>query len=336
MKASLRRIFSDDALSAEDLSYLRRLLEAGLSLNECFALLKNRRNEQIFADIKAKLDQGLGIETAICDHLPSGIRVYMMSLLPSLSFEESLSLSLDFHEKNSRGRNEFISSLAYPLILLFIAMTSLYLFDLYGIDSIFRLIESFDPDLKLYRDFRVLFRIVVNVFYYGILLLFLAVMVFSSKKRIVLLYLFVSKHLPNSVLNIYYSEEFMSLLLICCRSGYSTKEALEILKKMKNKPVVSFLAFHMDESLMEGLTLREAAGKPYYDSSLSRFIKIANYSRDFSGIIGSYIYLTRQKIEKRMKGYSLGIQLFTYVFIGIIIVFIYQILFMPMQAISSF
>ena len=92
----------------------------------------------------------------------------------------------------------------------------------------------------------------------------------------------------------------------------------------------------MDESLLEGETLKEAAAKKYYDSSLSRFIKIANYSNDFSLIISSYVKLAKEKIRRRMKRYTFTIQLFTYIFIGAIIIFIYQILFMPMQAISLY
>ena len=99
---------------------------------------------------------------------------------------------------------------------------------------------------------------------------------------------------------------------------------------------ISFLAFHLDESLMEGETMKEAMHKKYYDSSLSRFIKIGNYTNDFSQIISSYISLAKKKIRQRMKRYTVTIQLSTYAFIAAIIIFIYQVLFMPMQAISMF
>ena len=150
------------------------------------------------------------------------------------------------------------------------------------------------------------------------------------------LYLFLSEHFPNSLMSVYYSEEFMSLLLICMEHGYRTKEAISILKDTKNSPVISFLAFHLDESLMEGETMKEAVHKKYYDSSLSRFIKIGNYTNDFSQIVSSYISLAKQKIRQRMKRCTVTIQLSTYAFIGAIIVFIYQVLFMPMQAISMY
>lgn len=334
--ASLKKLLAEKTVSQEDLSYLSMLLDAGLTISECFDLLRSRKNETVFTEIRKKLDDGMLIESIISGYLPASIRAYVVSLLPSLSFSSCLSLSLQFQRRSEEGKKTLLSSLAYPLILLFVAMTCLYLFDLYGMDTIFSMIASFDADLELYRDMRVLFSIVVNLFYYGILLIFGLIIFFSSRKRIVYLYIFVSRYFPNSFFNIYYSEEFMSLLLVCARRGYSTKEALDILKAMRSKPIVSFLAYHMDESLLKGETLKEAARLSYYDSSLSRFIKIANYSNDFSDVIDSYIDLAKQKIVKRMKSYSLCIQLFTYAFIACIIIFIYQILFMPMQAISGF
>ena len=333
---SLRKIFTEKTLSIEDLSYLSKLLETDLSLSECFTLLKNRKNEEIFVQIKTKLDEGALIEKIIQDYLPKDIKAYVVSLLGSLSFAQALSISLSFYQQNEEGKKALLSSLAYPLILLFISVSALYLFDLYGIDSIFALISTFDQDLGLYADLRILFRIGVNIFYYGVLIIFALIAFYLSPKRAALLFIFMSEHFPNSFINIYYSEEFVSLLLICFEHGYATREALTILKAMRSKPVISLLAFRMDESLLQGQTLKEAASSSFYDSSLSRFIKIAAYTNDFSTIMRSYIFLARQKIATRMKAYSLGIQLLTYLFIGIVIIFIYQILFMPMQAISSF
>ncbi len=333
---SLRQKLFRKTLSIDDISYLSKLMESDLSLSECFELIINKRNEDILKSISEKLDEGELIEKIIIDYLPRNITAYVSSLLHTLSLEETLALSLRFYERQEEDKRIILSSLAYPILLLFITITSLYLFDLYGIDAIFALIASFEPDIGLFRQVRLMFRIIINLIYYLTLIIFLLVVIYSVPKRIVLLYLFVAKHFPNSLLSIYYSQEFMSLLLICTEKGYKTKEAMGVLKAMKNKPIVSFLAFHMDESLLEGETLKEAANKNYYDSSLSRFIKIANYSNDFSLIISSYVKLAKEKIASRMKTYTFTIQLFTYLFIGAIIIFIYQILFMPMQAISLY
>ena len=330
------KMLSRKTLSIEDVSYLSKLLNTNMSISECFTLLQNRKNKEIFEDIRKKLDQGEMIENVIKDYLPRQLKTYVISLLSTLSLAAALSLSLKFEQRSSQGKKELINSLAYPLILLFITMTSLYLFDLYGIDSIFSLIRSFEADIELFGSLRMVFRIMINVFYYLILLLFVVALFFFRPANVIMLYIFVSKYLPNSLLNIHYSQEFMALFLICSQAGYKTKQSLEILKAMTSKPVISFLAFHLDESLLEGESLKDATKKNYYDSSLSRFIKIANYTNEFSEVIGSYVELSRDKIKRRIKRYTSTLQMMTYVFIGLIIIFIYQILFMPMQAISMY
>lgn len=333
---SLKKMLFRKELSIEDLSYLSKLLDTNLSINNCLNLLKNKKNEKIFNKIEESLSNGLMIEDIIKDYLPKNIKEYLIPLLKTVSFSNALELSLQFNEKHSDSQNKLISQIAYPCILLFITITVLYLFDLYGIDTIFSLISSFNTNIDLYSGIRIIFRVFINIFYYGVLIGVLVIIYFSQPKRLPLLYLFVSKRFPNSLINTYYSEEFVSLLLTCVNKGYKTRQSLEILKQMKSKPVVSFLAFHLDEDLLEGESMKDATKKLYYDSSLSRFIKIANYTNDFSNVLHSFTLLAREKINRKIKQYTLTIQLATYSFIGIIVVFIYQILFLPMQALGSY
>ena len=333
---SLKKMFYRKEISIDDLSYISKLIDTNLSLHQALELLKNKKNAKIFDAIILSLDKGKMIEEVIVDYLPKQIKSYMLPLLKTLSFSSALSLSLQFSEKHSSSENKILGSIAYPCILLFITVTVLYLFDLYGMDTIFGLISSFDADTGLYQSMRTMFRIFINVFYYGILILILVIIFFIQPKRISLLYIFLSKHFPNSLVNIYYCEEFISLLLICVEKGYKTKESLMILKSMQTKPIVAFLAYHLDEGLLEGETLKQATKKNYYDLSLSRFIKIANYTNDLANMLKTYIELARQRINAKIKQYTLTIQLATYSFIGIIVIFIYQVLFVPMQALSAY
>lgn len=323
-------------LSIEDIRYLCRLLKNNLSVNECFDLLTNSRNEEIFRKVRYKLSQGEMIENIIIEYVPDELRSYLGSLLGHLSFVQALSLSLDFHDKQKGSRDGLLSAVAYPCFLLFVTISALYLFDLYGLDSLFSLMGSFSDDVHIYQGIRVIFRIVINMIYYGFLITVLAFIYLRQPKRIVLLYIFVSRYFSSSLFSLYYCEQFMSLLLICCRCGFRTRESMEILKSMKKKPIISFLAFHLDDSLMKGESLRQAAQRNYYDSSLARYIRLANYTNDFENIISSYVVLTRQKIERMMKRYALSIQVCSYAFIGAVIIFIYQLLFMPMQAITLY
>jgi len=320
----------------EDVIYLSRLLNTALPIGECLDLIETKGNTKTVHDLKEKLDAGERIEDAVKGRLPKQIEGYTQALLASLPLSKALSLALEFQERTEKERNGLIRGLAYPCLLLFFTLTGLYLFDLYGIDSIFVLIRSFEGDLSFYDDLRLFFRILVETVYLSSAVIAIAALIGSRPKNIVLLYILVSKHCPNSLLNICSCTEFMSLFLICTENGFHTRESLQLLKSMKMRPVVSFLAFHLDEKLMEGATLKEAVRQDYYDSSLTRFIKIANDTGDFTNVIHSYVELSSQRVGRRLKRYTLTLQLFTYVLIGMIIIFIYRILFMPMQAISIF
>lgn len=334
MKAFLKKKMFNKSLAVEDLIYLSRLLKSSMSISDCFSLIENRNNQGLLKEISAELDHGSPIEKALNGRLPDKLKDYLLPLSQRLSFSEALDLSLDFYDLDHQGRKELLSGVAYPLGMLFITITTLYLFDLYGMDTIFRVIGSFSAQEHFYQGFRVILRLIVNGIYYLSLILTAAVLFYTRPKRVVLFYLFISRYLPDSLLNSYYSEKFMSLFVVCIDRGYPTKQSLEILKSMKTMPIISFLAFHLDESLLSGETLKDAVKKRYYDHYLARFIRIASYTNDFSRIIMSYVEMARMRIRNKLRLYAATLQLLTYGFIGLIVIFIYQILFLPMQAIS--
>lgn len=334
--AFLKKIQFDQTLTIEDMLYLCKLLNTNLSLNDCFDLLNNSKNNKIFEKIKNRLHEGQLIENIIIEYTPAQLSSYLEALLSSLSFTTALKLSLDFYEKENENKNSLLNAILYPSILLFLTITALYLFDLYGLDSLFSLMGTFSDDINIYHNIRVLFRIIITIIYYGFMIFVFIIIYFRQPKRITLLYIFISKYFSNSLFNIYYCEQFVSLLLICVNHGYKTKESLQLLKKMKSKPIVAFLAFHLDDYLLKGESFKEAVKQNYYDISLSKYIKLANYTNDFSNIINSYLLITREKIKRKMKQFALTIQLTTYLIIGAIIIFIYQLLFMPMQAITMY
>lgn len=323
-------------ISIEDLNYLKELNETNLPIRQSFKLLTNSRNEKVFKEIQDHLDNGELIESFISNYLPKEIALYMVPLLNKLSFNESLKIALAFYTEEKKSEKSLSKAITYPIILLFVSLTALYLFDMYGLDAIFEMLKSFNTDLSMYQNLRVIFRILVYTFYFGFLIFAILAIYFLSKKRIVLLYLFLSKHKLFSLVHIWCCQKFVSLFLVCDKLGYKTKDCLEILKSMKSKPIISFLAYHMDEKLLEGSSLMEASKQEYYDETLSRFINIATYTNNFVVILENYLELTKEKVTKKMKKLTTSIQLITYGFIGIIIIFIYQILYLPMQALQGY
>lgn len=323
-------------LKIEDLFYLNELLNSNLPIKSCLMLIKNKTNSKIIDDLICKLDKGFLIEEIIDDYLPKDISLYMKNLIKRLSFSESLKLSISFYNKNKENNKILFKSIAYPIFLLFISLTALFIFDNYGLDTILNLMNTFNVDTIAFQYFRVVLKILIYVFYFAFIAISIIVLIFINPKRITLFYIILCKYFSNSIIQIYFTEEFVSLFIIALDLGYHTKDALEILKSLKNKPLISFLAFHIDDQLMAGESLKDASNQEYYDHVLTSFINIASYSNNFTSILNNYALLAKEKIQNKMKLYTSILQLSSYVVIGIVIIFIYQVLFLPMQAINAF
>lgn len=336
IKDYLKRIFKKKIISIEDLKYLNELLKSNLPIKTCLNLIRNKHNEELFDEILSRLDKGEMIERIIVNYLPSDFGSYMVNLLKHLTFVNSLTLALSFYDKNKDNSKYLFKSIAYPIGLLFISLTALFLFDSYGLDTILNLMKQFKTDVSSFYTIRILLRILIYTFYFLFIIASLIILIFINTKRITLFYILLVKYFPNSLIKTYFTEDFVSLFVITLKLGYKSKDALTLLKSLINKPIVSFLAFHIDDLLLKGESLKDATKQNYYDETFSKFINIASYTTNFVGIMENYGELSREKIQNKMKMYASVLQASSYVVIGIVIVFIYQVLFLPMQAINSF
>lgn len=325
-----------ECISLDDLTSLNELLRTNLSLKNSLELLRNKSNTKVFDKLINELDKGYLVEDVIEKYMPKEVAKYLKNLLKTMSFIDSLDLTLSFVDKVKENTKAIEKAILYPFVLLFVSLSALYLFDAYGLDTIINMLKSFKTDIGSLNVVRVLIRIIVYIFYFSLLIFIGLLMYFIQDRNVTLFYVLVCKFFPNGLLQTYFCEEFISLLLICIKQGYKTKESLSILKNLHNKPLVSFLAFHMDEKLLAGENLKEASKQIYYDYSLSNFINVAVYTNDFSKVLNDYVLLSRNRIKKKMKTIATSIQFSSYVMIGLIVVFIYQILFLPMQAITNF
>ena len=75
---SLKKIFSNQELSVDDLSYISKLIDNNLSLKQVCMLLENNSNSTKFNAITKALDDGKMIEEGLPKYLPKQIKDYML------------------------------------------------------------------------------------------------------------------------------------------------------------------------------------------------------------------------------------------------------------------
>lgn len=335
MKVDLKNLLNKkNLIKYEELKYLNELLKSELPIKTCFSLIKDNRNEKAIDLIIKELDEGKMIENIINNHLPKEVSTYMFYLLKTLTFSKSLDLALNYYEKSKDNLEFLTKQIAYPILLLFASITGLYLFNNYGFDSIVQMMKSFKINLTGIKIMRVFMGLLTDIFYVLMIIVLTLFLYFKSPKRISIAYILMCKNFPIEFIKTYFTEDFMSLYILTTSLGYKTKDTLSILKSLKNKPIVSLIAFHIDEKLMEGNSLKSSTNIIYIDQTLNKFINIASYSKNGLSILNGYVEFASKKIMKEMKTVSSIVQIVSYVLIGFVIIFIYQILFLPMQALN--
>lgn len=330
------KFFNREKISLEDLNYLNSILKTNLPLIDCLDLIENKNNKLLFQNIKKELDSGKDIKEVIIKYLDDDIKEFLIPLINILPFSQALDISLSYIFEYKNNKQEIIKTISYPLIVTSISILAIYFFDLYGLDTIISLLASFEVDISLFNTIRLFMRILIYLLFILLLIIGILILYFSKGNNVLYFYILISKYLPQSIFHLFYSQEFISLFSLTIKKGYKTKEAFKILKSLKNKQIISFLAFHLDNELLEGKSFNDAIKIKYLDYNLSRFIKIASLSNDFVKYLDNYTVLVKEKLKKLIKRDTLIIQLISYMLIGLIIIFIYQVLFLPMNAINNF
>lgn len=332
----MKKFWIKEVISLDDWRAIHTLIKTNLPLQECLALLINKGNKKLFERILQALKAGQRIDEAVLPYLDKRLKSAFSSFIQVLTFEKALEMSLEIYDYDQKRQKQLRKDLVYPGLLFIFSLLGLYLFDTFGLDAIFNILVSFAVDIGAFYIFRLLIRLFIYSIFVILIICGLIFLFFKHPGRIVILYILVSRYFPDSLWQLYYSQNFIALFALCGELGYKTKETLAILKSMREKPLISFLAYHVDEAFMKGEGMAEALDNPYLDSRLQSFMKMAVVSLNFDKLLRRYVEVCAMDMERRIKKYTRIVQFSIYILIGVMLIFIYQVLFLPIQAIGQF
>lgn len=322
-------------LTKDDCNSLISLMDNGFSLQDSMDLIDCNNTNMAFIKIKKRLMKGEQLSNFFAQYLPKTISAYFGGFIKWMPFIESLKLTMQIIDCENKSKKEIIKGMLYPCILLIGVLVGILVFNTTILPQMITMMNGFGLENNNYKEIAQIITICTKIFMIISLTCVLIIGIALSNKYIVKTYQLLSRILPDSILCGNASTDFARFFLQCTKMKISTRESLKILKSIPGKPLVKFIAQQLDNSLTQGDRMDKAITNPYVEQALSRFFRIAIYASNCEKMLEGYLKMVETRTEIRIRRFTKIVQLFAYSTIGIILVFIYQILMMPMSMIQS-
>ncbi len=322
-------------MSKEDCQGIVQLMDSGFSFLDAMILLESRKNAEVFKRIKDELTRGEEMISVIKKYCPKIYQDKFYSFISFLPLKDSLALCVKLHKEEEKQRKDIQKELGYPLLMFFATLVGLYLFVQLCFPLLIQLMSDFGTNsqgiLEIRNLFLLLLKIVIGLF----LILTGALIVMMKKNHQVAAYCWIAKIFNLNILKQHVSCQFARYFYHCSHIGCKTKETLTILSQLERQPLVLFISSIMERSLLKGMPMKNAIQSRYIDEGLSRFMVVAMYSSTMGDMLEKYIHLSEIKMRQKIKIFTKLLQLFTYGSIAIIMIFVYQILILPLSVMSQ-
>lgn len=332
---SIKNSFRKIKLNEFDLQAIYEMLSCGFPLSQAINLLINDKNRKVFENIQAYLETGTDVSIFFANYLKNDFAKHFNCFIPFESFNNSLGLAINLVFDDRKTAKMYQKNLQYPLIIFITLILGVYMFDMLVFPSLLDILKQFNSDdriammLKGCLDFFCLGSL------FTILIVLIIFMIVTKPSMQVKSYCFLHRFMHHSVIDNFISYDFVRYFKKCYEQGLSTRRILQIMKELKAKPLLVYLANIIDGKLSSGIVLEKAFDSEYIDEVLYRFMMLAVNTSSLDNILDSYLRLSEMKVEKSCKKVGIIMQLSSYIIITIVLIFIYQVLFLPLNIISS-
>lgn len=249
---------------------------------------------------------------------------YLLILSKKLNLKDCI-LCVNQIEKSSNAFFEkLLKNSAYPFFLLIFAFFMIVFFSDYVLIQMNDYISN--------QSVFVFIHLLKNLFGLSILCI-----IFYFLLYYVLFYRFHNKmHCPFRLMKQMVSLQFVCMYQALEKTYSSTQEILETLSCM-NFSIAGSIATEILSYLQNGASLEESFIQiKVFDSTFKKMLAYALASNRVHVFFDLYIKKCSLDLEKSVKKISMGIQLFSYISIGILVLIVYQIMMMPLNMLNQF
>lgn len=307
----------------------------GFSFQDTLSILETKKNKQLFSVIRRRLEQGEQLSELMIQYCPDDYRKWYEGFALYMPFLESMTMTITICTQQEAQKKQLVRGILYPILLMTGMAAGIRAFASFVLPVMISLLSGFGMEYAGLDRLRMILSAGSLLFFLLCFTVICTGLYAVQKKRITAIYKAAAKAFPDSFFVKYASAEFTRFFLECTRVNVSTRQTLEILSTLKQKPLTAFIASELDRSLLSGDSMEEAVCSPYVEAALTRFLQIAIYSSDCIHMLEGYLQMTQERTERSIRRFTAAVQVVSYSCIGAVIVLVYRIMLLPMTMISS-
>lgn len=248
-----------------------------------------------------------------------------------LSFQDMLIYVYEVKSFTKKLKQQVFKILAYPSLLYGLMYLLMLFFISVLLPSLLNIIMLFDLETQ---TIKILSLILKGVFYaLTALNIMLVLLLLSHRKieRVKLTMIKASRKKRYAILKQIYSYQFAHLFLLLIKRGFSTNQALHIMRLSSSTPLTSWIATLIVYDLETGASFESSIDTELLDYSFRSLCKIGVVNNKIIELLDAYLNTAFNQIQIKINRIGSMLKTVTYLLLGFLILFLYQILLAPMS-----
>lgn len=248
------------------------------------------------------------------------------------SYQDLLNFTYESKVFNKDLKRQIIKILAYPLLLYFLMYALMLFFMLILLPAMFNIIELFEIDLSSIQLLSKLLKATfIGLSIFNVILIFVLITHLNHERLRLSLIRYSNLQLPKAI----YTYQFAHFFYLLVKHGFSTKQALEIMRRGSDNRLIGWLATLIMYKLEAGKPFSKSIDLDVLDNRFISICQLGIINNQLPSLLETYLNTNHLVISNRLKQIGSMIKLFTYSLLAILILFMYQILLAPLSLMGN-
>lgn len=278
--------------------------------------------------IKQEISQGKTINEILIHKQHGSFYRHLRFFIAIMSFEDAIDCAASLYGFENRMKKKLIKSSVYPICIIVFAYGMLWFFastiipqmmDTFAQDASFATLAFWVACIRIgCIMFAILSILGIGCLWY----------IYLHKELFVALW---KKGHHYRLIRDYESYLFSGYLKEMDHHGISTRKAMELLQKIRKDCVFYHVVHAIEQQLAKGedfTTALQVDG--WLNDNLLIALRIASATNQVGGVLTTFMQQMEQQWEHTLKKASVCIQCIAYVFVGFVVLIVYQIMLIPL------